>query len=133
MPALPDNVRLVVAGREPPMAGWPMALGRRFRSLPLGNLPRAEAEVLLRRDGVTGDDIERINWLARGHPLSLRMAAAALRRPPPCDHDATTVTAIVDELTELYLGRARSGDPRGPRRGVGRPPAHDLAARGDAP
>ena len=30
-------------------------------------------------------------------------------------------------------GRARSGDPRGPRCGVGRPPAHDLAARGDAP
>ena len=103
VPALPDNVRLVVAGREPPMAGWPMALGRRFRGLPLGNLPRAEAEVLLRRDGVTGDDIERINWLARGHPLSLRMAAAALVARPARDHDATTVTAIVDELTELYL------------------------------
>ena len=103
VPALPDNVRLVVAGREPPMAGWPMALGRRFRGLPLGNLPRAEAEVLLRRDGVTGDDIERINWLARGHPLSLRMAAAALVAQPARDHDATTVTAIVDELTELYL------------------------------
>ena len=83
--------------------GWPIGLGRLFRSLPLGNLPRADAEALLRRDGVTGEDIERINWLARGHPLSLRMAAAALVTQPARDHDTTTVTAIVDELTELYL------------------------------
>ena len=103
VPALPENVRLVVAGREPPMPGWPIGLGRLFRGLPLGNLSRADAEVLLQRDGVTGDDVERINWLARGHPLSLRMAAAALATRPAGDHDTTTVTAIVDELTELYL------------------------------
>ena len=103
VPAVPENVRLVVAGREPPMPVWPIGLGRLFRGLPLGNLSRADAEVLLQRDGVTGDDVERINWLARGHPLSLRMAAAALATRPAGDHDTTTVTAIVDELTELYL------------------------------
>ena len=105
VPALGDSVRVVFAGREGPMAGWSTAMGRLFRSLPLGNMPRADAETLLRQDGVEGDDLDRINRLARGHPLSLRLAAAALVAGPSRDHEATTVTAIVEELTELYLAR----------------------------
>ena len=62
------------------MPGWSTGMGRLFRSLPLGNLPREDAEALLRRDGVDGDDLERINRLARGHPLSLRLAACGARR-----------------------------------------------------
>src|SRR4029079_3236262 len=53
--------------------------------------------------------LERINRLARGHPLSLRLAASALVAGPDLDHEVTTVTAIVEELTELYLARL---DPR---------------------
>ena len=64
------------------MAGWSAAMGQLFRSLPLGNLPRDDAETLLRQDGVDGDDLERINRLARGHPLSLRLAASALVAGP---------------------------------------------------
>jgi hypothetical protein len=105
VPALGDSVRVVFAGREGPMAGWSTAMGRLFRSLPLGNMPRADAETLLRQDGVEGDDLDRINRLARGHPLSLRLAAAALVAGPSRDHEATTVTAIVEELTELYLAQ----------------------------
>ncbi len=105
VPALGDSVRVVFAGREGPMAGWSTAMGRLFRSLPLGNMPRADALTLLRQDGVEGDDLDRINRLARGHPLSLRLAAAALLAGPSRDHEATTVTAIVEELTELYLAR----------------------------
>ncbi|MEX1169447.1 MAG: winged helix-turn-helix domain-containing protein [Chloroflexota bacterium] len=105
VPALSDSVRVVFAGREPPMAGWSVAMGRLFRTLPLANLPRDDAETLLRQDGVTGDDLERINRLARGHPLSLRLAASALVAGPAFDHDATTVTTIVEELTELYLAQ----------------------------
>ena len=105
VPALGDSVRVVFAGREGPLAGWSTAMGRLFRSLPLGNMPRADAETLLRQDGVEGDDLDRINRLARGHPLSLRLAAAALVAGPSRDHEATTVTAIVEELTELYLAR----------------------------
>ena len=62
-----------------------------------------------------------------GHPLSLRLAAAALVAGPALDHEATTVTAIVEELTELYLAQPRSADPPGARRGVGRPAADALA------
>src|SRR5512143_2466969 len=38
VPALTDSVRVVFAGREPPMAGWSVAMGRLFRTLPLANL-----------------------------------------------------------------------------------------------
>ena len=82
VPALGDSVRVVFAGREGPMTGWSTALGRLFRSLPLGNLPRDDAETLLRQDGVDGDDLDRINRLAHGHPLSLRLAASALVAGP---------------------------------------------------
>ena len=105
VPALDEGTRVVLSGREGPLQGWSTGMGRLFRSLPLGNLPREDAEALLRHEGVDGDDLERINRLARGHPLSLRLAAAALVAGPELDHEATTVTAIVEELTELYLAR----------------------------
>jgi hypothetical protein len=105
VPALDEGARVVLSGREGPLQAWSTGMGRLFRSLPLGNLPREDAEALLRHDGVDGDDLERINRLARGHPLSLRLAAAALVAGPELDHEATTVTAIVEELTELYLAR----------------------------
>jgi hypothetical protein len=105
VPALGDSVRVVFAGREGPMAGWSTAMGRLFRSILLGNLPRDDANTLLRQDGVEGDDLDRINRLARGHPLSLRLAASALVAGPARDHEATTVTALVEELTELYLAQ----------------------------
>jgi hypothetical protein len=105
VPALDDRVRVVFGGREPPMTGWPTAMGPLFRSLQLGNLPRDDAETVLRQNGVDGDDLERINRIARGHPLSLRLAASALVAGPTLDHEASTITAIVGELTELYLAR----------------------------
>jgi hypothetical protein len=109
VPALSDTVRLLAAGREPPMAGWALGLRSLFRSLALDNLPAKDAERLLRREGVDGDDVARINRLARGHPLSLRLAAAALEAGPSLDHGTTTITALVGELTELYLARLDSG------------------------
>lgn len=104
VPALTDNVRIVLAGREPPMTGWPRALSGLFRSLPLGNLPREAAHHLLREAGMSDRDADRINRLARGHPLSLRLAASALSGSP-ADPEVSTVRAMVQELTELYLAR----------------------------
>jgi hypothetical protein len=105
VPALSDRVRIIFAGREPPMTGWPSSMGALFRSLPLGNLPREDANALLRQAGIAGADADRINRIARGHPLSLRLAAAALLEYPGVDHEASTVNAMVEALTELYLAR----------------------------
>jgi len=105
VPALSDRVRIIFAGREPPMTGWPTSLGALFRSLPLANLPREDANALLQQAGIAGADADRINRIARGHPLSLRLAGAALLDYPGVDHEASTVNAMVEALTELYLAR----------------------------
>jgi hypothetical protein len=104
VPNVTDNVRIILSGRESPMTGWPSALSELFRALPLENLRREEAEALLDRAGVDPDDADRIYHLARGHPLSLRLAASALAGRPSVSLEAVTVKAIVEGLTEVYLG-----------------------------
>ncbi len=104
VPALSDDVRIVVSGREPPMTGWPSALGVLFRGMTLENLPRDPAETLLIQDGPGSRGADRVYRLARGHPLSLRLAASALAERPDVSLEAVTVKAIIEGLTEIYLG-----------------------------
>jgi hypothetical protein len=103
VPLLSGDVRVVLSGREPPMSGWESTFGNLFRSLPLGGLSGDDAATLLRQAGVDTANAERIDRFARGHPLSLKLAASALRNRPDVSIEAVTVQAIVEELTELYL------------------------------
>ena len=57
-----------------------------------------------KRAGVDDGDADRIYRLARGHPLSLRLAASALIERPGVSLEAVAVKAIVEGLTDLYLG-----------------------------
>jgi hypothetical protein len=82
VPALPDNVRILLAGRDPLSPGWTGALGDLLSSIALGNLPAADARLMLRSSGVPEHDVDRLNRLAHGHPLSLRLAASALAARP---------------------------------------------------
>ena len=104
-PALRDNTRLVVAGREPPIASWYATPGwsELVRSVRLGNLDDGEAGELLARAGLDAADCPRVNRLARGHPLSLELAAAAVRARPDVALDDIALQAVLDELTGLYL------------------------------
>ena len=45
----------------------------------------------------------RVNRLARGHPLSLELAAAAVRARPDVELEDIALQAILEELTGLYL------------------------------
>jgi DNA-binding response OmpR family regulator len=104
VPALTDRVRIVLSGRESPMTGWPSSLSGLFRGLALANLGHDEADALLEQAGVNQDDADRIYRLARGHPLSLRLAASAVADRPGHSLETVTLKAIVEGLTELYLG-----------------------------
>lgn len=103
VPALHDNVRLVVSGRERPVNGWAAAFGSLFHSLQLKNLAGDDSRDLLRRSGVSAADTARINRVVRGHPLSLRLAASAIASRPELDLEAVATEAIVEELTGIYL------------------------------
>ena len=104
VPALPDNVRIVLAGRDQPAPGWIFAFGELLAVVCLASLARDDAEELLRRGGVPEPDLRRVNRLAHGHPLSLRLAASALAARPGLTLDEAVVPALVDQVTSLYLG-----------------------------
>src|SRR5262249_25127468 len=77
---LPENVRVVLAGRDRPVSSWLTAPGWQeiLRGLALGPLGEPEAIELLMMSGVGPDKAGRIQDLARGHPLALKLAANAV-------------------------------------------------------
>lgn len=105
IPALPDNVLMVLSGREPPVPGWLISPGWQglFRSIHLGPLSETEALTLLEAAGVGPEQGAAINRFARGHPLSLTLAAAMQSDEQATLLEATAAQHIVEELTRSYL------------------------------
>lgn len=105
VPVLGERVRVVIAGREPPLAAWFDARGApdAFRSVLLGPLDDADALAVLGRAGIPEPDARAVNRVARGHPLALQVAAAALRERPGLRVEEAAIPRVVEELTRLYL------------------------------
>ena len=102
LPALPSNVRVVIAGRNAPFERW-RSYGPLLCSIPLGNLSPEEADELLRRNGVDAETAPRINAVAHGHPLSLQLAAWALRDRPGLAIQEIAAGTVGEELARVYL------------------------------
>ena len=102
IPALPANVRVVIAGRDVPAARW-RSYGPLLCSVPLSNLPPGEAAELLQRNDVDGMTALRINAVAHGHPLSLQLAARALRDRPGLAIEEIAAGTVGEELARVYL------------------------------
>jgi hypothetical protein len=62
---------------------------------------------LLLRNGVNQEDAARVNRFARGHPLALKLAAAAIAERPNLRLEDLASRHIVAELTNLYLADVR--------------------------
>jgi hypothetical protein len=92
VPALPAGARLLVADREEP-SGWRRSFGELAMFLRLGSLAPAAAAEVLARAGVTGAAAQRVERLAKGHPLALQLAAALPDAP----------LSAVEQLSALYL------------------------------
>jgi Transcriptional regulatory protein, C terminal/AAA ATPase domain len=109
VPALGENVRLVLSGREAPVVAWLSAWGSQglLRSVRLGPLEEREAAEVLRRAGIGEGQVARISRLARGHPLALKLAAAALTERPDLTIDEVAAQRVVAELTRIYLEEVR--------------------------
>lgn len=105
VPKFDDRVRVVIAGREPPLFAWFHARGdpTRFRAVRLGTLDEKHALEVLRMAGVAESDARAVNRVARGHPLALQVAAVALRAQPHLRVEEAGISPIVAELTKLYL------------------------------
>lgn len=104
VPALPATARLVVAGREPPVAAWLASpVLDTVRLVPLDRLPDDEAASLLHDLGVREQLARRLNRVTRGHPLAIRLAAATAGDRPALGIDDLTAHHVVDELSRMFL------------------------------
>jgi hypothetical protein len=114
VPALPDKVRVILAGRLPPTAAWTEAPEWQglFRALPLGPLSDGDAARILARCGVDDVAARRIIRFACGHPLALILAGSATASAMASVHDNEPMDAAVDRLAQRFLGEVEDAELR---------------------
>jgi hypothetical protein len=78
VPLLPDNVRLVLCGREGPVTAWLSAPGWHglFKAVRLDCLDHRSALEYLSRTGVPPEEAKRLEGICHGHPIALTLAAS---------------------------------------------------------
>ena len=105
VPGLPQSARVILSGREPPLAAWLTTpdLGDVVRIVPLGPLDEDDALRLLEDLGVSEASAVRMNRVVRGHPLGLNLAAATLRDGDATAFEEVAAQGAVDALARLYL------------------------------
>jgi Transcriptional regulatory protein, C terminal len=116
LPALGPEVRVVVAGREPPMLEWAVERGQLggLEVLPLGRLDEDSVQTIVRSAGVEdGPAASAIVRVSRGHPLALRLALEA-RLAGGVTPEADAMPQVVDALA----GAFRDGLDEGARRAL---------------
>ena len=114
VPALGVNARVLVAGREPPLPAWFASAEWQglFRSVPLGPLEPRHALELLEGCGVGAEAAGRINRIARGHPLALRLASTALTERRDLGLEEAATQRVVEEFTRLFLADVQDPSTR---------------------
>lgn len=77
LPQLPDNIMMVLAGRQPPALGWRGDPGWQelVRILPLRNLSPEESRAYLERREVPPKQHRAVLDFTHGHPLALSLVA----------------------------------------------------------
>lgn len=105
IPALNENVRIVLFGREAPVSTWYTTPGWEgmVQSILLGPLSNHEAKELLLQCGIPEMDTARVTHFTRGHPLALKLAAATIVERPNLNLKEVESQLVVNELTQLYL------------------------------
>jgi DNA-binding winged helix-turn-helix (wHTH) protein len=106
IPLLPENVRVVLVGRQPPASAWYASPGWGWlmRAVPVSSLTDTEAESFLQSLGVEQADISLIARCTHGHPLALKLAAAAVREASREQWPTgAPLQRALDELTQIFL------------------------------
>jgi hypothetical protein len=112
VPALPNSVRLFLAAREPPGAGWrrDSPCNVLLRTLALKTLDRTAAERVLAQFGFEKTRARAINQVTAGHPLALVLAGSKLRDWTGAMADA--LVGVNVDLAQVYLSGIENKDFR---------------------
>lgn len=106
VPDLPDNVRVLFFGRQRPLAAWHATPGWGWllQSVPVKPLSAGEAEKLLNALGVQPEATSVIVNATHGHPLALKLAAAASGEDPTTHWlPQAPLQHALEELTRIFL------------------------------
>ena len=105
VPALPDSVFTIIAGREAPNPAWITTPGWQelFGEIKLSPLTDRDVQMMLASRGLTTAQIGRVKRFARGFPLALELAAAAIRTQPDLEIMRGPPPKILGHLTSVFL------------------------------
>jgi hypothetical protein len=105
VPVLPENVRIVLSGREPPVPAWLTMPGWQglVQTMALDPLDDSAAIEFLCRASINENDARYINRVTRGHPLALQLASTIAGERPRSELQDATLARVIDELARLYL------------------------------
>lgn len=106
LPALPADVLVILAGREPPTQGWRTDAGwnELLRVVALGNLSPAECREFLEVSGVPEQLHQEALEFSHGHPLALSVLAEIIDQQGPLrtltlDHDPDFIRVLLERFT----------------------------------
>jgi len=105
MPVMPDNFRLVMASRRPPVPLWSTAPGWQglFVTRNLAPLDRGAAGELLRHANVPDEHHGAIFTQTHGNPLALRLAAVAAVSHSKVTFQTSALPDVMQALTGTFL------------------------------
>ncbi|MCC9076438.1 ATP-binding protein [Litorilinea aerophila] len=105
LPQMPDNVLVVLAGRNQPSLEWRMDPGWQslLQVIPLRNLSPDEGRRYLSLRHVPPDQHQAILDLTYGHPLALSLVAEEFAQRPSIRFTLTEATDVIQALLERLV------------------------------
>lgn len=114
LPQLPENLLVVLAGRNPPAPAWRADPGWQtlLRSLPLRNLSASEARAYLEQRGVPEDQQQAALDFTYGHPLALSLVAETFAQRGQAAFRPEASPDIIAALVERFIHEAPTPNHR---------------------
>jgi hypothetical protein len=108
LPHLPENVLVVLAGRQPPGLAWRTDPGWQamMRIRPLRNLSAAESRDFLARRGIPGGQHEAVLAFTHGHALALSLVADVAAQQPDAPFQPEKAPDVIKALLEQFVQQA---------------------------
>jgi DNA-binding SARP family transcriptional activator len=105
LPHISASAMVVLAGRNPPSAGWRVDPGWQeiTHVLQLGNLNESEVADYLQRRNIAPEQRQAVLRFTRGYPLALSLAAEVLIQRPASSFEVATSPDIVQVLLERFV------------------------------
>ncbi|MGB0283355.1 MAG: winged helix-turn-helix domain-containing protein [Neptuniibacter sp.] len=114
LPALPENFRLILSSRQPPVPIWvtsPRWHGL-FKAIALNPLDQTAALELLNQSGIKGVQADQIVAMTHGNPLALKLAAATASSHLSLRLEDTSIHEVMEVLAEINLEDVDDPDTR---------------------